>query len=108
MVRLKEQIDSLPFVSNETCASPGRLEHSCGRREAIPGHALSRNIDNRPRGRIEGVMVSRVDMIKIPDIAWHRLVAPPRSSQKEMHLRQPGSRLKKELFHALLPVRKPI
>ena len=56
----------------------------------------------------EGVMIARVDVIQIPHIGGSRLVSPAGPAQKEIQLRQVGCRFEKELFHTLLPIRKPI
>src|SRR2546430_180505 len=59
--RLEKFLDPGPRIGDETSGGAGGLEDARRRREAVAGHALAADVQDRARRAVEGVVIGGVD-----------------------------------------------
>src|SRR5690348_10360605 len=84
---LKEKLDAVPRIRDDTRGSPGGFEDARCRTEARRGHAVSADIEHGPGRRVERIVIARVNMAEIVDIRRQALIGPAVAAEQEALLR---------------------
>src|SRR4051812_4011670 len=82
-IGLQKHFNTFPVIRDNACAGACGFEHASCRREAVASHAFAADVENHPRAAIERIVLMRINVAQIPDIGWHRLVAPAATAQQE-------------------------
>src|SRR3954471_22881952 len=70
-------VEPFPAVGDETGGSTSGFEHARRRGEAVAGHAVPTDIEDRTGGAVERVVVGCIHVADVADVCWTRLVVPP-------------------------------
>src|SRR4051812_2158046 len=106
--RLKELVDALPGICDQTSRGACGFEHASGGRKSVAGHAPSRNVQYCARRAVEHIVIGRVNVTEIFYIRRQRLCVPADAPQQKLSIGQLLSCVQKELLHARFAIRQPV
>src|SRR3972149_4371078 len=105
--RLKKLLDARPFIGDYARAGAGGLEYPGRRGKAVSCHRIPVYVQHGKAGRVEAVMVARIDVAE-PLYVGETDVVPAAAAEKEFLPWFPPGCLEEKLTHARLPVRHAV